>query len=598
MRIYINLPGIMKVTGKKINTILNEFFKKTRYSESVFIIVLAILVGLLTGVGAVAFRWLILTCRDFFFGSLPLTTSIIGIPRHWFIPLIPMFGGLLVGPIVYKFASEARGHGVPEVMSAVALHGGTIRPRVSLAKSIASAICIGSGGSAGREGPIVQIGSAIGSTIGQVFRLSGNRVKVLVGCGAAAGISAVFNAPIAGVIFSLEIILGDFTIKTFSPVILSSVLASVVSRFFLGDYPAFGIPEYSLVSAWEIPMYMFLGMFAGVVSFIFIKSLYWTEDLFDSWKIPDVIKPAIGGLMLGCVGLLTPQVFADGYEAISAALYGEMFWGLMIILVIMKIIATSLTLGSGNSGGIFAPSLFMGAMAGGFFGTIMNYLFPEVTAPPTAYALVGMGAVVAGVTHAAITSILIVFEMTGDYRIMLPMMVATVFATLVANRLSRESIYTLKLVRKGINIRAGKDVALLTDIKVADVMDTHFKTIPVHLSLTGIMRLMEESKDTAFPVTDHDKLVGMLSFQDLRTILTKPVVPSLIIASDIATSDLISVSREDNLNDALQKFGHKDLDMMPVVDRDNPTKILGVLRRGDLMNYYNKRLMGKIAKEG
>jgi len=596
MRIYINLPGIMKVTGKKINTVLNEFFEKTRYSESVFIIVLAILVGLLTGVGAVAFRWSILTCRDLFFGSLPLTTSIIGIPRHWFIPLIPMFGGLLVGPIVYKFASEARGHGVPEVMSAVALHGGTIRPRVSLAKSIASAICIGSGGSAGREGPIVQIGSAIGSTIGQVFRLSGNRVKVLVGCGAAAGISAVFNAPIAGVIFSLEIILGDFTIKTFSPVILSSVLASVVSRFFLGDYPAFSIPEYSLVSAWEIPMYILLGMVMGVVSFIFIKSLYWTEDLFDSWKIPDVIKPAIGGLMLGCVGLLTPQVFADGYEAISAALYGEMFWGLMIVLVFMKIIATSLTLGSGNSGGIFAPSLFMGAMAGGFFGTIMNYLFPEVTAPPAAYALVGMGAVVAGVTHAAITSILIVFEMTGDYRIMLPMMLATVFATLVANRLSRESIYTLKLVRKGINIRAGKDVALLTDIKVADVMDTHFKTIPVHLSLTGIMRLMEESKDTAFPVTDHDKLVGMLSFQDLRTILTQPVTPTLIIASDIATSDLISVSREDNLNDALQKFGHKDLDMMPVVDRSNPTKILGVLRRGDLMNYYNKRLMGKMTR--
>jgi len=587
----------MKITGKKINSLLNNFFERTRYSESMFIIVLAILVGLFTGLGAVVFRWLIITCRDFFFGSFPLATSIIGIPRHWFIPLIPMFGGLLVGPIVYKFASEARGHGVPEVMSAVALHGGTIRPRVSLAKSIASAICIGSGGSAGREGPIVQIGSAIGSAIGQVFRLSGNRIKVLVGCGAAAGISAVFNAPIAGVIFSLEIILGDFTIKTFSPVILSSVLASVVSRFFLGDYPAFSIPEYSLVSAWEIPMYMFLGMFAGVVSFIFIKSLYWTEDLFENWKIPNVIKPAIGGLLLGCIGLLTPQVFADGYEVISAALYGEMFWGLMIILVVMKIIATSLTLGSGNSGGIFAPSLFMGAMAGGFFGTIMNYFFPEITAPPAAYALVGMGAVVAGATHAAITSILIVFEMTGDYRIMLPMMLATVFATLVASRLSRESIYTLKLVRKGINIKAGKDVELLSDIKVADVMDTHFTAIPVHLSLTGIMRLMEESKDTTFPVIKHDKLVGMLSFQDLRAILTQPVIPTLIIASDIATSDLISVSREDNLNDALQKFGHKDLDMMPVVDRDNPKKILGVLRRGDLMNYYNKRLMGKMTKE-
>ena len=559
---------------------------------------LSILVGLLTGVGAVAFRWLIITCRDFFLGSIPEATSLTGFPRDWFIPIIPMIGGLLVGPIVYKFAREAKGHGVPEVMSAVALHGGVIRPRVSLAKSIASAICIGSGGSAGREGPIVQIGSAIGSSIGQLFHLSGNRIKVLVGCGAAAGISAVFNAPIAGVIFSLEVILGDFTIKTFSPVILSSVLASVVSRYFLGDFPAFDVPHYELISAWEIPMYMLLGVVAGVASYIFIKSLYWTEDFFDKLKIPDVLKPALGGLLLGFAGLLTPQIFADGYEAISAALYGEMFWGLMLVLVFMKIIATSLTLGSGNSGGIFAPALFLGAMAGGFFGTIMNALFPEITAPPAAYALVGMGAVVAGSTHATITAILIVFEMTGDYRIMLPMMIATVFATLVARRLSNESIYTLKLVRKGIKIRAGKDIELLSEMKVADVMDTHFQTIPPHLSLTGIMRLMEESKDTTFPVTDHGKLIGMLSFQDLRTILTQPVDPSLIIVSDIATTNLITITTDENLDVALQKFGHKDLDMMPVVDKTNPTRIIGVLRRGDVMITYNKRLVEKIAREG
>jgi CIC family chloride channel protein len=507
-----------------------------------------------------------------------------------------MFGGLLVGPIVFRFAREARGHGVPEVMSSVALKGGVIRSRVSIAKSVASAICIGSGGSAGREGPIVQIGSAIGSTFGQMFRLSSNRIKVLVGCGAAAGISAVFNAPIAGVLFALEIILGDFTIKTFSPVIISSVLASVVSRLFLGNFPAFDVPAYSLVSAWEIPMYAFLGALAGIVAVVFIKALYLTEDIFDSWKIPDIIKPGIGGLMLGLAGLLTPQIFSDGYEAISGALHGNMVWSIMLILVFMKILATSLTLGSGNSGGIFAPSLFMGAMAGGFFGTIVNTLFPNVTAPPAAYALVGMGAVVAGTTHAAITSILIVFEMTGDYRIMLPMMVATVFATLVSHRLSRESIYTLKLARRGIKIRAGKDIDLLSEIKVSDVMDRDFRTIPLHLTFTGIMRMMEESKDTAFPVVEKDKLYGMLSFQDLRTILTKPVLPSLIIASDIATRNVLTVTADENLNQALQKFGHKDLDVMPVVEKDDSTKIIAILRRGDLMNVYNKRLMEKMAK--
>ncbi|MCD6161989.1 MAG: chloride channel protein [candidate division Zixibacteria bacterium] len=584
-------------TGQKINATLSRIFERTRYSENMFIIALSILVGVLTGFGSVMFRWLILTCRDFFFGSIPLATSLTGFHRDWFIPIVPMVGGILVGPIVYKFAKEARGHGVPEVMSAVALHGGTIRPRVSIAKSVASAICIGSGGSAGREGPIVQIGSAIGSSIGQLFRLSGNRIKVLVGCGAAAGISAVFNAPIAGVLFSLEIILGDFTIKTFSPVIISSVLASVVSRYFLGDYPAFDIPEYSLVSAWEIPLYMMLGAFAGVISFIFIKVLYWTEDLFDNLnKIPNVLKPAIGGLFLGVTGLITPQIFSDGYEAISSALYGEMFWGLMLVLIFTKIIATSLTLGSGNSGGIFAPSLFLGAMVGGFFGTIMNNLFPGITAPPAAYALVGMGAVVAGATHATITSILIVFEMTGDYRIMLPMMVATVFATLVARWLNNESIYTLKLVRQGINLSAGKDISILNEIKVSDVMETHYKSIPIHLSFRGIMRLMEESKENTYPVIDNGKFYGMLSFQDLRSILTQQVVPELIIASDIATRDILTITADENLNEALQKFGFKDLDMMPVIDNNNPTKIIGILRRGDLMVHYNKRLVEKMAQ--
>lgn len=585
------------ITGQKLNTQLHNLFEKTRYSENIFIIALSIAVGLLTGLGAVLFRWLILSSRDFFFGSLPLATSLFGFPRHWFIPLVPMLGGVLVGPIVFKFSTEARGHGVPEVMSAVALHGGVIRPRVSLAKSIASAICIGSGGSAGREGPIVQIGSAIGSTIGQVFRLSGNRVKVLVGCGAAAGISAVFNAPIAGVIFSLEIILGDFTIKTFSPVILASVLASVVSRYFLGNNPAFNVPHYTLVSAWEIPMYILLGVLAGIVAVIFIKGLYWTEDIFEGWKIPDLAKPAIGGLLLGFAGLLTPQIFSDGYEAISAALHGEIFWGLMVVLIFMKVLATSLTLGSGNSGGIFAPSLFMGAMAGGFFGTVMNHLFPNITAPPAAYAIVGMGAVIAGTTHATITAILIIFEMTGDYRIILPMMVATVFSTLVSLRLSKESIYTLKLVRKGIKIRAGKDVELLTEIKVADVMDKHFTTIPVHLSLSGVMRLMEESKDTSFPVIEKDRLYGMLTFQDLRSILTQPVVPELIIASDMATRDLLTVTKEENLYQALQKFGHKDIGMMPVIEKSDPTRLIGVLRRGDVMAFYNKRLVEKMAQE-
>ncbi len=578
---------------------LRKATEKTRISENTYLIFLSFLVGISTGLGAVAFRWLILTFRDIFFGH--------GIA--WLVPLVPMAGGLLVGPIVYFFATEAKGHGVPEVMAAVALKSGVIRPRVAVAKSVASAICIGSGGSAGREGPIVQIGAAVGSTIGQLFKLSADRVKVLVGCGAAAGISAVFNAPIAGVIFALEVILGDFTIKTFSPVILASVLSSVVSRAILRDSPAFIVPAYELVSAWEIPMYIVLGGLAGIVAVIFTKTLYKTEDFFDyKLNIPGYLKPALGGLLLGFTGLVAlklnytgflslsaPAVFADGYEAVSSVLGGVGLWHTLLALIVLKILATNLTLGSGNSGGIFAPSLFMGAMTGGLFGVIVHSLFPTVTAHPGAYALVGMAAVVAGTTHATITSILIVFEMTKDYRIMLALMVACVFSTLVARRFLKSSIYSLKLERKGINISGGRDVHLLDVLKVREVMRTKFTTIPLNTNLDMIYHFLEESRETTMPVVAADgSLYGVISFQDLRTVLTKHDVDSLIIASDIASRDIVSVTEDENLNQALEKFGRRDFDLLPVVSHLNPSKILGVLYRQDLINYYNKQLMRRM----
>lgn len=576
--------------------------EKTRFSENTYLIIISFVVGVSTGLGAVMFRWLILTFRDLFFGH--------GI--SWLIPLVPMAGGLLVGPIVYFYAAEAKGHGVPEVMSAVALKSGVIRARVAVGKAVASAICIGSGGSAGREGPIVQIGAAVGSTIGQLFKLSGDRVKILVGCGAAAGISAVFNAPIAGVIFALEVILGDFTIRTFSPVILSSVLSSVVSRAILRDQPAFIVPPYQLVSAWEIPLYILLGGFAGIVAVTFTRTLYMSEDFFDhKVKIPGYLKPALGGLLLGFTGLVAvnlnyagfaflsaPAIFSDGYEAISSVLGGGGLWYTLLALVLLKIMATNLTLGSGNSGGIFAPSLFMGAMAGGLFGFIVHSLFPGVTANPGAYALVGMAAVVAGTTHATITSILIVFEMTKDYRIMLALMIACVFSTLVARRFLRASIYSLKLIRRGIRLSGGRDVNLLEVIKVGDIMQRDFKTVPMHTSLYALLRYLEESTETTLPVvTPEGRLYGMISFQDLRTVLTKHEIDALVIASDIATRDIVSITEDENLNQALEKFGLRDFDLLPVVDKDDPTKIKGVIHKSYLISYYNKRLMERMVAE-
>jgi CIC family chloride channel protein len=552
-----------------------------------------------TAFGALGFIFLIRNFNDIFFGlSDQILTETIGERgyKYW-LPVIPMLGGLLVGPIIYKFASEAKGHGVPEVMNAVARMGGIIRPRVAVVKTIASAICIGSGGSAGREGPIVQIGSAIGSTVGQLFRMSGDRVKILVGCGAAAGISAVFNAPIAGVIFSLEIILGDFTIKTFSPVILASVVASVISRTFLGDHPAFDVPEYSLVSAWEFPLYILMGCLMGGLGVTFTKVLNSFEDFFDNLKMNPMLKPALGGLILGGIAIFYPQILADGYETISLTLYGNMAVGLLVLLIFFKMIATSLTLGSGNSGGIFAPALFMGAVAGGAFGVLMNYLFPGVTATPGAYALVGMAGMLAAATHAPITALLIIFEMTSDYRIILPLMVTVVFSALVAGRIFPYSIYTMKLARKGIDIKGGRDINVLRSHQVWEIMDRDFETIPASMPLARVFQTIENSSESYFIVVDGaNRMKGVLSFQDIRSLLSQHSLDFLVIAQDLIKSDTIRVSSQDTLEQAYHSFGLSDLQMIPVVDTNDPDRVIGVIRRSDLITYYNKRLLDTLRR--
>ncbi len=582
-----------------MNQKLKERFRYLFHlSETQILIAMSIVVGLGTAFGALFFIWLIEYFRELFFGySEQVLSGLAGGSDYWII-LIPMAGGLIVGPIVYKFASEARGHGVPEVMLAVARKGGIIRPRVALAKAVASAICIGSGGSAGREGPIVQIGSAIGSTIGQIFKMSPNRVKILVGCGAAAGISAVFNAPIAGVIFSLEIILGDFAIKTFSPVLLSSVVASVVTRTFLGDHPAFDVPSYSLVSAWEIPLYMVLGGVCGSVGVLFTTVLAKFEDFFEKLKVQPMLKPAIGGLLLGVIGVFYPQVFADGYETIKLTIYGQMIVWVTLLLIFLKILATSLTLGSGNSGGIFAPSLFIGAVTGGTFGFFIHQLFPGVTASAGAYALVGMAAMVGGTTHAPITAILIIYEMTLDYRIILPLMVAVVFSTLVARHIYKPSIYTIKLIKRGIDIKGGRDTAILRSIKVKDIMDTEFDTIPSDTPLAKIFEIVEEARGGTHIVVDrYGKYLGVISNQDLLGVMTKHTLDYLVIAKDIASTNYITITPDEDLERARNLMAVQGYKLLPVVNKNDPSIILGVLHRDNMMQVYNQRLVESMREE-
>jgi CIC family chloride channel protein len=396
--------------------------------------VLAVIVGLAGGFGAVGFRYLINFFQTIAYGSPSELLHVVSDLPWYHILWIPAVGGLVVGPLVYFFAREAKGHGVPEVMEAVALRGGVIRKRIVFVKSLASAISIGTGGSVGREGPIVQIGSAIGSSLGQMLEVSVDRMRTLVGCGAAAGIAATFNAPIAGSMFALEVILGEFGLATFSPIVISSVVATAVSRHFLGDTPAFIVPAYELVSAWELPIYIVLGLFCAMVGVAFTRILYVFEDAFDKIKFPEYLKATVGGLILGAGGLLVPEILGVGYGAIDLALMQKLAWWMLLVLVACKILATSITIGSGGSGGVFAPSLFLGAMAGGFFGSVVHSLFPEVTASPGAYSIVGMGALVSATTHGPLAAILILFEMTGSYKIILPLMLSCIIGTITGCR--------------------------------------------------------------------------------------------------------------------------------------------------------------------
>jgi len=568
--------------------------KALQANEHTIMAVLGVIVGLAAGFGAVGFRYLINFFQTLAYGGEnDLLELVVNLPWYYRVA-VPAIGGLIVGPLVYFFAREAKGHGVPEVMEAVALKGGVIRKRVVVVKSLASAISISTGGSVGREGPIVQIGSAIGSVLGQFMKVSADRMRTLVGCGAAAGIAATFNAPIAGSMFALEVILGDFGLATFSPIVISSVVATAVSRAYLGDTPAFIVPVYELVSAWELPMYLVLGIFCAVVGVFFTKILYRIEDLFDGIKFPEYLKGLVGGLILGVASLVFPQILGVGYGAIDMALMQQMAWWLLAVLVLVKILATSVTIGSGGSGGIFAPSLFLGAMAGGFFGIVVHQLFPNITASPGAYSIVGMGAVVSATTHGPLAAILILFEMTGSYKIILPVMLACIIATIASGQLLRDSIYTLKLARRGVDIKEGKEVNVLKSMFVKDVMNTNVETMPEALPLGKMAQRISKSKFNSFPVLDdQDQLIGILSFNDYNEAIFDENLKDLVVAKDLATTDLVTISLDDNLWTALEKISSKDFAVLPVVSAQAPNKLEGVVSRRDIIGAYNKAVLKK-----
>ncbi|MFC1910931.1 chloride channel protein, partial [Chloroflexota bacterium] len=498
-------------------------------------------------------------------------------------------GGLLVGALIYFLAREAKGHGVPEVIEAVALKGGRIRPRVSVVKALASSICIGSGGSVGREGPIVQIGSSFGSAVGQWLKLPDETVKVLVACGAAGGISATFNAPIAGVFFALEVILGRVVTRKFAYVVISSVVADFLAQVFLGNTRAFPIPAFGIVSTWELSFYVVLGILAALAALTFTYVLYRCEDLFDSLKMPEYLKPGLGGLAIGAIGLYSADLFGVGYEGITKALSGELVLGMLLVLCLLKIVATSFTLGSGGSGGIFAPSLFIGAMLGTAVGSAFGSLFPSITAPAGAYGVVGMAAVFAGAARAPFSAILIIFEMTHDYAIMLPLMTAVVISTVLSRVLKRESIYTLKLLRRGIDVEQEEMSDVMRNITVKEAMTRDFPTVPTTMRIDQLLNEFRKTGHHGFPVVDKEgRLAGIVTQTDVEHHLSTSTGKNQQTVGDIATKSPFVVYPDQTLDRVLGAT-EEEYGRIPVVSRDDARHLLGVLRRHDIIRAYRRK---------
>ena len=553
---------------------------------------LSLLVGAGAGLGAVAFRYMILGFTYAFTGhrdysaaghaSNPLLPGL-GI---WFVVLVPVIGGLIYGPLVSRFAPEARGHGVPEVMLAVNRLGGRMRPQVPIVKSLASALCIGSGGSVGREGPIVQIGSALGSVLGQLVRVTESQLRLLVACGAAAGISATFNAPIAGVFFALELILRNFDTESFGFVVLSSVTADAIGRAAFGSHPFLTLPGFTFTSPLELVLYAGLGVLAVGVGVTFIRVLYVGEDLADRlWRGPSWLRPAAGGILLGLLLLVVPQMYGVGYPVLERAVGGQYVILALLGLLAAKILATSLTMWIGGSGGVFAPSLFMGAMLGSAYGAVAHHFMPGLAAAAGAYGLVGMGAVFAATARAPITGLIIIFELTGDYRIILPLMCAIVVATALSNRITRDTIYTLKLRRRGIEIDAPPP-SRMAQITVAEAMDQTPEPLKTDQPLHKIVaRFAAERTDSLPVIADDGSLAGIIAASDIELALGHGTDGTTRGAALIHAVPCLAAS--DSLEDAVQALASTDAEGVPVINQND--ELVGWITHRRVLRAYLKR---------
>lgn len=599
--------------------------------EESFLIVPAIIIGVVSAGAAVGFHELIYKIRNVFYYSVRPELL-----YGWGLPLLivfPAIGGLLVGVISRYIVRSREGHGVIDVIESVVRTSGFVRPAAAIEKIMTSALTIGSGGSGGAEGPIVQIGAAIASGVGQLFRFARHQMPVLIGCGSAAGISAIFNAPIGGVLFTLEVILQDFSIRTFTPLVVSSVIANVTTRAIFAqlegsDYPAiFAMPTFGsgaathLASWAQVPNFVLLGLLCGLAGVTLTRVMGAFETRFARLSRLGALRPALGGAMVGAMGVIyvlifgrllldqpkpfafeqypMPAFFSDGYGVIHTLLtggfYAHMEVGTILLLLsflcMVKIVATGVTLASGGSGGVIAPSLFVGATAGGFVGTMLRQTGWFESLHPEVYALVGMGAALAAVVHAPMASILILFELTADYRVTLPAMLATVTAVGAARLVFPDSVYTYTLRLRGIRWGSASDLSILRRTCVEQVELEPASTLRPADPAQRVFDLVTQLGTISFVVTNEDgSYLGMVVTDEINQALIQREAVPLMIVSELMRTDIPLVSSGDDLSRVFDLFGKYEVSHLPVCLASKPKHVIGLISRNELMKTYQDAL--------
>lgn len=557
------------------------------------------IVGILTGVVSILLTELMTLMQGLFWGAEHYGVLDVALNAGWRLcVLAPAAGGIAIGLITYLARQPVRGTGTGQLIEAVALHGGYVATAKSLLTQLVAVFTVGSGGSAGREGPLMVAGATIGSKLGRARGLSGNHLKLLVGCGIASGIAAAYNAPIGGALFAMEVVLGNFALNTFAPIVIASVLGTLLSRefLFLGRDRVYDLQPIAQVHNQELLLFAVLGIFAGFLAVLFISSMEWGDIAFERIKVAPHWKPVIGFTLLGLVGWAFPYIYGNGFETVDIALHPDALARLglflLIALPLVKLLATALTMGSGGTGGLFTPSLFVGALVGHAFGVGAIAVIPSWASGAHVYALVGMGAIAAATTHAPLSAILIIYELTGQYSLILPLMAACIVSNLISRSLKQHGVFTSRMARRGVNLPHRLEELVLETMTARDIVREDPLCLRPTTKVPDIFdRFMETRRNHLYVVDRAKNFIGAVALHDLKHVLQQSEQMGFMLALDVMLPDFPYVALDDRLTQVAQTFAEYDHERLPVVESRDSRRFAGVISKRDIMSVYTSEVL-------